>query len=148
VYDESVVEDIGQEVFISAYRSLDNFDAGRGVPFAAWLFTIARNRCITMLRKRKTAVLLPLSEAMEVTAQPTNSPDADLCSLERRQALSKALEQLSEPFRSTMMESLKGRSIDEIAEKCGIKAATVKTRLFRARENLKRLFSLSNEAFS
>jgi DNA-directed RNA polymerase specialized sigma24 family protein len=44
-----------------------------------------------------------------------------------------------------MMESLKGRSIDEIAEKCNIKAATVKTRLYRAREYLKLIIPFNKD---
>lgn len=45
--DEAAVEDVGQEVFLSVYKSLGNFDEKRGVPFSAWLFIIARNRCIS-----------------------------------------------------------------------------------------------------
>ena len=53
IRDKSEVEDIGQEVFISVFRSLSDFSEKRGVPFSAWLFIIARNRCISELRKKK-----------------------------------------------------------------------------------------------
>jgi RNA polymerase sigma-70 factor (ECF subfamily) len=44
--DEEIVEDIGQEVFLSVYKSLKDFDEKRGTPFSAWIFITARNRCI------------------------------------------------------------------------------------------------------
>ena len=50
--DPQVVEDIGQEVFLSVYKSIRNFDVNRGIPFSAWLFITARNRCISELRKK------------------------------------------------------------------------------------------------
>jgi RNA polymerase sigma-70 factor (ECF subfamily) len=46
VGDERIVEDIGQETFISAFKSISEFDLKRGTPFSAWLYTIAKNRCI------------------------------------------------------------------------------------------------------
>jgi RNA polymerase sigma-70 factor, ECF subfamily len=50
--DEQIVEDIGQEVFLSIYKSIRAFNLQRGVPFSAWLFITARNRCISELRKK------------------------------------------------------------------------------------------------
>lgn len=49
VRDHERAKDLGQEVMISAYRSLASF-AGRA-PFTSWLFAIARNRCLTEIRK-------------------------------------------------------------------------------------------------
>ena len=51
VGDKSIVEDVGQEVFLNVYKSLDNFDEQAGVPFSAWLFIAARNRALSELRK-------------------------------------------------------------------------------------------------
>jgi RNA polymerase sigma-70 factor (ECF subfamily) len=54
IADEGIVEDIGQEVFLSIYKSLKDFDEDRGTPFSAWLFVIARNRCIAELRRKNS----------------------------------------------------------------------------------------------
>jgi RNA polymerase sigma-70 factor (ECF subfamily) len=62
--DEAAVEDIGQEVFLSVYKSLDRFDEKRGVPFSAWLFIIARNRCISELRGSRDFGFVPLRDVM------------------------------------------------------------------------------------
>ena len=54
VGDRDMVEDLGQDVFLAVYRSLPMFDETKGVPFSAWIFTVARNRCLTVLRQRRT----------------------------------------------------------------------------------------------
>jgi RNA polymerase sigma-70 factor, ECF subfamily len=130
-----IVEDIGQEVFLSAFKSLGNFDAGRGVPFSAWLFTIAKNRCISEIRRQKTRYEAPFDDAI---AGNDDSAEHE----EPRQALEAALSILEEPFRSAILNSLEGLSIKEIAAKDRVPPATVKTRLFRAREKLRRLLGV------
>src|SRR5271157_4188729 len=65
--DERMVEDIGQEVFLSVYKSIRTFNTRRGVPFSAWLFITARNRCISELRK-KNRPIIPIEEAAGLKA--------------------------------------------------------------------------------
>jgi RNA polymerase sigma-70 factor, ECF subfamily len=144
VRDEFIVEDIGQEVFISIYRALSGFDERRGVPFSAWLFIVARNRCISEIRKKKTAEFVPIFDDFPA---PDHSLAADdlLILKEQKIALEKALEKLEEPFRTSLLQSLKGASIADIAKTCSLPASTVKTRLFRARNKLKKLFRISTE---
>lgn len=136
--DQFIVEDIGQEVFISVYRALPNFDEKRGVPFSAWLFIIARNRCISELRKNKVAEFVPFFDDLPVSAH-SSAPDEILIQQEQRQGLMLAIEKLEEPFHEAILKSLKGASIDEIARGCNVPVNTVKTRLFRAREKLRTL---------
>ena len=62
VDDESMVEDIGQEVFFTVYRSLKDFDESKGTPFSAWLFIATRNRCISFLRERRGRKRVGLEE--------------------------------------------------------------------------------------
>jgi RNA polymerase sigma-70 factor, ECF subfamily len=140
VRDEYIVEDIGQEVFISVYRSLPGFDEGRGVPFSAWLFIVARNRCISELRKRKSSPFVPIIEDMP--APYSSSPEEILRQKEQRAAIEKALEKLESPFKEALLISLKGASIDEIARISKAPINTIKTRLFRAREKLRKLLML------
>lgn len=139
VRDPHRVEDIGQEVFLSVYKSLDAFDLEAGTPFSAWLFIIARNRCISELRRgEKVDRITP--EAMERISW--KGPDAEeiLIREEESQLLADALSQLPESFRIPLQKSLTGVPLSDIARECGIPPATVKTRLFRARERIKRLF--------
>jgi|WetSurMetagenome_2_1015567.scaffolds.fasta_scaffold00378_19 RNA polymerase sigma-70 factor, ECF subfamily len=130
-----VVEDIGQEVFLSAYQSLGNFDAGRGVPFSAWLFAMARNRCFSELRRLRVRREERFDD--EIVHHEAHDEHAH-----QRRALKAALHILEEPFRSAILDSLNGFSVEEIAAKEGLPRNTVKTRLFRAREKIRRLLNL------
>jgi len=133
--DEKNVEDIGQEVFLGVYRSLRNFDSSKGVPFSAWLFITARNCCISELRKNHR-VNVPIDGSPEPTDQD-KSPEQDMLDHERLDAIRYSLQQLPEPYRSTLLKSLNGSSLNEIASFEGIPAGTVKSRLFRAREMIR-----------
>jgi RNA polymerase sigma-70 factor (ECF subfamily) len=138
VRDPHLSEDIGQEVFLDIYKSLSKFDPEMGTPFSAWLYISARNRCISELRKRGRIESVTLEE-YHLFTRSEDSAEAALISHEGRQALAASLEQLPEPFRSTMVKSLQGASLNEIACHYRISPSTVKTRLFRAKEKLKQL---------
>jgi RNA polymerase sigma-70 factor (ECF subfamily) len=137
VGDEQIVEDIGQEVFLGIYKSIGAFDAGRGIPFSAWLFITARNRCISELRRRKPKFLDLEATAAHPAAGKT--PERIASEEERLQAIRAALELLPEPYKSTILQSLRGDSPEEIARSHRISRGTVKSRLARAREKLKML---------
>jgi RNA polymerase sigma-70 factor (ECF subfamily) len=135
--DEQTVEDIGQEVFLSVYKSIRNFDVNRGIPFSAWLFITARNRCISELRKKKrntTSI-----EFVSGLASREKTPEQSASDEERLLAIHAALEQLPEPYRQTIMQSLRGDSPEEIARSNRISRGTVKSRLSRARQRMKLL---------
>jgi RNA polymerase sigma-70 factor, ECF subfamily len=138
VRDPHLTEDIGQEVFLDVYKSLSKFDPEMGTPFSAWLYFCARNRCISELRKRGRTEYVPLEDYHIITGG-LESADEALIRQEGLAALAASLEQLPEPFRTTMVKSLQGASLDEIACQSGIPQATVKTRLFRAKEKIKQL---------
>jgi len=138
VGDEDVVEDIGQEVFLSVYKSLKDFDENRGTPFSAWLFIAARNHCISELRKKRGRKMVALEETIGLIANDKTGVEM-LIENERRQAVKASLEQLPEHYRNTILRSLQGDSIDEIAIAESISPGTVKSRLFRARKKIKLL---------
>lgn len=135
--DERNVEDIGQDVFLSVYKSLDRFDPDRGTPFSAWLFIAARNRCISELRKDRWSSF-SISE-VENLASPELSPEQTAIDDELDASIRASLEQLPEPYQSAIIESLLGNSLQEIALKHGITLGAVKSRIFRAKEKLRLL---------
>jgi RNA polymerase sigma-70 factor (ECF subfamily) len=132
------VEDIGQEVFLAVYKSLKDFDETRGTPFAAWLFTAARNRCLSALRERRARPRVGLEEIPPLPAE-TGTAEEMLLVKERLEALTASIRLIPEPFRQAIMLSLQGHSLEKIAALEGISAGTAKSRLFRARERLKKL---------
>ncbi len=135
VKDAHLAEDIGQEVFLNVYRELPRFDPDRGTPFAAWLYIVARNQCVSELRRRGRAETVA-TECLEGIAAGGESAEAALIRAEELAALRATLEELPEPFRATILMSLTGATLEEIARRSGVGPATVKTRLFRARERL------------
>jgi RNA polymerase sigma-70 factor, ECF subfamily len=136
--DEKIVEDIGQEVFLDVYKSLKDFDERRGTPFSAWLFITARNRCISEIRKRSGTASVPL-DAIGPLGAELKSAEELLMEHERRQTVRTFINRLSEPFRRTILMSMRGYSLQEIADICGISAGTAKSRLSRAKEKMRLL---------
>jgi len=136
VGNESIVEDIGQEVFLSVYKSLKNFNEDRGTPFSAWLFIAARNRCISELRKKQNNKTFVLEESASIGADNRAGIDL-LVDNERIQALKASLEQLPENYRTIILKKMDGDSILKIAKDEKIAPGTVKSRLFRAKKKIK-----------
>jgi RNA polymerase sigma-70 factor (ECF subfamily) len=134
--DEKNVEDIGQEVFLNIYRSLRNFDELRGTPFSAWLFISARNRCVSELRKRRDQANVPIEEVPGLRDR-SKSAEEMLVDREREALLASSLQQLEEPYRSSILLSLRGDSLEEIAVRQQVSIGTVKSRLFRARKKIR-----------
>lgn len=135
VKDADLAEDIGQEVFLNVYKELPRFDPGRGTPFAAWLYIVARNQCISELRRMGRTEFVSADHLQRI-ADKGETAESALIRQEELEALRATLQELPEPFRSTILMSLQGATLEEIANKCGVPQATVKTRLFRAREKL------------
>jgi RNA polymerase sigma-70 factor (ECF subfamily) len=137
VGDSQIVEDIGQEVFLGVYKSIRTFNISRGFPFSAWLFITARNRCISELRKKKPSAV-PIEETTSLSLHE-KTPEQIASDEERLRAIHAALEQLPEPYRGTILQSLRGDSMEDIARNNRISRGTVKSRLSRARQRMKLL---------
>jgi RNA polymerase sigma-70 factor, ECF subfamily len=135
VGDARIVEDIGQEVFLSVYKSMRDFDISMGTPFSAWLFITARNRCISELRK-KHQTSVSIEDTMEIAIRD-KSPEQAIIDKEHLDAIKSSLKQLPEPYRSAILHSLRGLSLKEIARREVISLGTAKSRIFRAREKMK-----------
>jgi len=135
VGDEQIVEDIAQEVFLNVYKSIRAFDVHRGVPFSAWLFITARNRCLTEIRKKKWS-MISLEATRELSSR-SKTPEERASEEERERVIHGALEQLPEPYRSTLLQSLRGDSLEEIALSNRISVGTVKSRMSRARQKMR-----------
>lgn len=138
--DESLVEDIGQEVLLDVYKSLRGFDPERGTPFSAWLFIAARNRCSSELRKRNSAAVISLEDADPADLGiDLRTAEHLLVESERRTAVRASLALMPEGLRKPVLMVLLGNSLSEIAEACGVSTGAVKSRLFRAREKMRLL---------
>ena len=133
VRNSADVEDIAQEVFVAAFTHLDSFDPKRA-KFSTWLLTIARNRCCNFL-KRRSRTTAELGDPVCNAA----SPAMDVVDGETWNQLDAALDRLSIEQRAAfVLAEIQELSLAEIAAIEGVPLGTVKSRLSRAKENLRR----------
>lgn len=132
--DVHEAEDAVQEVFLRAFRRIDSFDPERR--FVTWLLSIGSNYCIDRLRRRR-GTRLDLDDVAVWLPSGDPGPERHALLDERRAAVQRALQRLSETYRSvTVLRYWHDLSYLEIAEALGLSEATVKTRLHRARKQL------------
>jgi len=79
----------------------------------AWLFITARNRCISELRKKQPSIISV--EAIADLSSRAKTPEESASEEERLLAIHDALEQLMEPYKQTILQSLQGDPLEEIA---------------------------------
>ena len=129
-------EDISQETFLAAYRSLRTFNPRRS-RFATWLLTIARNECLSALGRR------PPPAPMESAPDPHSlsaGPLERLGEAELWTALDQALELLPLEQRTAfVLAEIQQLPHAEIAEIEAVEIGTVKSRVSRAKERLRGL---------
>ncbi len=131
-------EDLSQEVFIKAHRSLDSF---RGeASFFSWLYRIAVNTYLN--KKRKKAVShMTLWDDFEHITQGAGAPDGPDTEAERstmQAHIEASLEVLSEKERSAfVLKHYHGYKIREIAEMLDVAQGTIKSHLYRATRKLR-----------
>lgn len=160
VRDDAEAEDIVQETYVRAFTSLDSFRGEASI--FTWLTRIAINEANGRLRKRRENVGLEAIESaqnrgahviMFPHADAGMTPELDVARAQVRRLLESAIDDLPDDFRVVfIMRDVEGCSIAETAAALGIREETVKTRLHRARRQLRaalseRLASSVAEAF-
>ncbi len=150
-----LADDVTQDTFLRAYRSIDTFKNDNGVGFRSWLVRIASNRSLDVLRSQKRRPADSLDAAMddeESNWTPEDPSETPLQFTERgdlAQHLEWALGQISPDQRMVVILSdIQGHSYDEIAEITGVAPGTVKSRLHRARARLRDVLQDSGELSS
>ncbi len=139
-------EDVTQEVFLKMIVRVGQYD-GRA-PVASWLFAIAANACRDRLRRAGRRLSVPLESVTEPTA-PGPSPDRVLVESEQRRLVRRALAALSDDQREALiLARYHGMPYIEIARTLEISEGAVKTRIFRAMEKLKAVFSEGDSSWT
>ena len=129
--------DITQEVFLRAWRSIEEFRGDSG--FSTWLFRITMNLCVDFARhKHVQPQTQPLVIGEEDSERPipdtAPTPEEHLDNRELGRELAAALDEVSEEHRRiVLLRDVSGLSYTEIAEVLEISEGTVKSRLSRAR---------------
>lgn len=143
VRDPEEAMDLCQEVFLKVFSSLERFDPQ--FRFTTWLYRIASNTAIDEIRRRRTGALLSLDAPVADDSGPREvagdepRPDEMLAARETKGRLEEALRELPDGYREVLLLRHQGeRRYDEIARITGLPIGTVKNRIFRAREMLRR----------
>ena len=139
LHDSDDAKDAAQETFLKAYTGLKTFRANCAL--YSWLYRIAVNTCLDRKRKsRDTSDSAEDSPAVEDL--PSSGPSAERLyqSKETGRAIQAALQKLPGALRAAIvLREIEGLSYEEIADTLDTSVGTVKSRISRAREELRRL---------
>ena len=141
--DRALAEDLVQETFVKAFRSLAAFDTTRRL--SSWLFRIAHNTAIDAMRRAR-----PPQVPIETVPTAGDAPDEPPDPVER-QELGHALEAALDALRSDQRAAIvlryeSGLSFDEIGTILGVPEVTARSHVHRARKELARLLTASGWA--
>jgi len=141
IRDSAEVEDVMQETFIKAYRSLPSFRGESA--FYTWLYRIginaAKNYLAAQGRRASTTNEFDIEDAenFEEGSQlrELNTPESELMSKQIAQTIHQTLQELPEELRTAItLREIEGLSYEEIANIMSCPTGTVRSRIFRARE--------------
>jgi RNA polymerase sigma-70 factor (ECF subfamily) len=132
--EPDAADDIAQDVFITIYHNLKNFRFES--QFTTWIYRITVNKCKDYLRKKNVRkIFLPLKDHEEIPVFDSIAENTDIKYIVRS-AISMLPDKLRIPL---VLKDIEGFSYQEIAETMQCEIGTVKSRIFRAREGLKKI---------
>jgi RNA polymerase sigma-70 factor (ECF subfamily) len=133
LWNHADAHDVTQEVFLAAFMNLSSYAWSRA-EFSTWLFTIARNRCINLLKRNRARALDNPTLIQDIASVDT------LANHELRQQLDRALAALPVDQRSAfLLAEVEELSYAEIAQIERTSLGTVKSRIHRAKQRLRSL---------
>jgi len=141
-------EDVMQDAFLKAYEKLDQFQGNS--KFYTWLVRIAVNESLMRLRKRRTGKMVSIDEDIETDegtvprdlADWAPDPEQNYTQAELRRILEKTIKGLPPGFRVVFeLRDVQGLSTEDTAEALGLSVPAVKSRLLRARLQLRERLS-------
>ncbi|GGB72735.1 RNA polymerase sigma factor SigW [Fictibacillus barbaricus] len=141
-------EDLAQETFLRAYRNINKYNSE--FKFSTWIFRIATNLCIDRLRKKKPDYYLdaevPGTDGANMYSQLSTEeplPEEVVTENEQWNELQAEIMKLPEKYRTAIvLKYVEDLSLEEISQIMDIPVPTVKTRIHRGREALKKVFQM------
>lgn len=150
LYNRQEAEDVVQETFLRVYKNLSSYDVNQ--KFSTWIFRIGTNLCIDRLRRRRATYSLDAGvtdgEGANWYGMLSNDqlgPEGQLILSETQQQIRKAIDMLPEKYKSiVILRYLHDLSLQEIGDILQMPVTTVKTRVHRGREFLRKKLEQEN----
>ena len=139
-------EDVAQEAFVAAWRGLPAF---RGESkFSSWLYQLTTNAAIDFLRREKRHQgTTPIEDELDLAAP--DMPQQAVEEAEVRQTLQRALDSLTPEHRQIfLLRQMRQLSYEEIGRLLGLESGTVKSRLSRAKKQLREILTQKGNLFA
>jgi len=134
---EHIAEDICQETFYKAYKSIHSFRDVEAT-FSTWLYTIARNSVLSELRKSRNSDVYLEDQVQLPAVPPDRLPEQELLRSEREILVRQAINSLPEKQRSALiLREYEQMDYNEIATILDLTVSSVKSLLFRARQSIR-----------
>lgn len=140
VRDKDQAEDIVQETFIKIYKNAEKYKLQDGATFKSWAYAVLTNTCYSFLKKEKKKeqfLALADSDMLDIVSGDANDIENKL---DLNQALS-ALNKIPSMLARMITLALAGKTPEEIAKIEGISEGTVRTRLHRAKNEVRKYIS-------
>ncbi len=143
VGNEEDAEDLAQEAFVKAYKSLEGFRFDS--KFSVWMYRLTTNICLDFLRSRRNKKTISLNyfvseddeEIVTDIADERLSPENELEKKELREAVKRGISRLPDDMREILLlREIGDMSYEEISSELELEVGTVKSRIFRARKKL------------
>ncbi len=149
VGNEADAQDLAQEAFVRVWKSLPSFQFS--AQFSTWLYRLTTNICIDFLRAQKKHRQISLTIAEEEQwdlEDPSPQPEDLVLAQDARETLTRAMDSLDPEERQILLlRSVNDCSYQQIGDIMGLREGTVKSRLSRAREQLRKKLSKSGNFF-
>jgi len=135
--------DVVQDAFLNAYQSLNSFKGD--AEFFTWLYRIAFNSAISLKRKRRAVLRLDWEEGNSTGLEPADcsafsEPGSSMERSEEEAILQSALNRLSPEHRAVLiLKDIEGQRYEDMAEILDVPVGTIRSRLHRARLELRDL---------
>ena len=142
-------QDVVQDAFVSAYQSLASFKGDS--EFYTWLYRIAFNTAVSLRRRRRATISLETGRVSDVAMDPQDPspethPGAALERSEEEATLQAALNRLSSDHRVVLvLKDIEGMKYEQIADVIGVPIGTIRSRIHRARLELRELLGPGDE---
>lgn len=146
--------DLSQETFIKAYTKLNQFNEGS--KFSTWLYRIATNTSLDELRRRKGKETFSSDQTIggsegEIVPQyidETENVELQVVNKEQKEIIEAALGEVNESHRTILiLRDMQGLSYEEISDLLDLSLGTVKSRISRARQEMKKVLMQNKEPY-